>query len=49
MNIYIYDWKAFYSRNGTDGSNWCGIIYTEGSLLVYSSLFGQNLKTDYLF
>jgi hypothetical protein len=24
-------------------------LYTEGSLLVYSPLFGQNLKTDYLF
>jgi hypothetical protein len=24
-------------------------LYTEVSLLVYSPLFGQNLKTDYLF
>jgi hypothetical protein len=24
-------------------------LYTEGGLLVYSPLFGQNLKTDYLF
>ena len=24
-------------------------LYTEGSLLVYSPLFGQNLKTNYLF
>ena len=24
-------------------------LYTERSLLVYSPLFGQNLKTDYLF
>jgi hypothetical protein len=24
-------------------------LYTEGRLLVYSPLFGQNLKTDYLF
>jgi hypothetical protein len=24
-------------------------LYTEASLLVYSPLFGQNLKTDYLF
>jgi hypothetical protein len=24
-------------------------LYTEDSLLVYIPLFGQNLKTDYLF